>query len=101
MIGQTPSIEHYKALWMDQVFAGPSEKFDHEDTFDTWAAKVKAEARAELLPLIRDLVEPDSCWLDHHGGCQEHGYLSLQPGQVCPHRDAQDLLREAGLSDDH
>jgi len=39
--------------------------------------------------LIRDLVDEDDCWFDHHGGCQAHGYLSLEPGQLCPHAEAK------------
>lgn len=46
----------------------------------------KAEA------LLRDLVDPDDCWFDHNGGCQAHGYLSLEPGELCPHAEAKSLL---------
>ncbi len=45
-----------------------------------------------LTALIRDLADPDPCWFDHHGGCQAHGYLSLEPGERCPHAEAKDLL---------
>jgi hypothetical protein len=41
---------------------------------------------------IRELTDPDPCWLDHRGGCQAHGYLSLKPGEVCPHAEAKELL---------
>ena len=39
--------------------------------------------------LIRDLTDPDDCWFDHNGGCQAHGYLSLGPGELCPHEEAK------------
>lgn len=44
------------------------------------------------LRLIRDLIDPDGCWFDHHGGCQAHGYLSLEPGEKCPQQEAKELL---------
>lgn len=56
-------------------------------------------ARAELLDLIFELVDRDDCWFDHHGGCQAHGFLSLEPGETCPHADAKALLAERTPSD--
>lgn len=46
----------------------------------------------QIKQLLRDLTDPDDCWFDHHGGCQAHGYLSLQPGEKCPHAEAKELL---------
>lgn len=51
-----------------------------------------------LLTLLGDLVDPDPCWLDHHGGCQAHGYLLLEPGEQCPVAEAKDVLIAAGRS---
>lgn len=42
--------------------------------------------------LLRSLVDEDNCWFDHHGGCQAHGFLSLEPGEKCPHAEAKELL---------
>jgi hypothetical protein len=42
--------------------------------------------------LLRSLVDDDECWFDHHGGCQAHGYLSLEPGEKCPQAEAKELL---------
>ena len=42
--------------------------------------------------LLRAVMEDSECWFDHHGGCQEHGFLDLQPGDVCPNAAARDLL---------
>ena len=42
--------------------------------------------------LLESLTDEDACRLDHHGGCQAHGYLSLEEGEVCPQRDAKDRL---------
>ena len=52
--------------------------------------------RDQLRVLVRDLCDPDPCWFDHHGGCQAHGYLSLERGQLCPHEEAKQLLSAAG-----
>lgn len=46
----------------------------------------------QTIALLGDLADPDPCWFDHHGGCQAHGYLSLEPGEVCPVKRAQDLV---------
>lgn len=42
--------------------------------------------------LLDDLADRDPCWFDHHGGCQAHGYLSLEAGERCPHARARELL---------
>ncbi len=47
---------------------------------------------AQLLRLVRDLVDDEPCQFDHHGGCQAHGFLSLEPGELCPHAEAKALL---------
>lgn len=47
---------------------------------------------AKLLQLVLDLTDPGCCSFDHHGGCQEHGYLTLSPGEKCPHQEAKDTL---------
>lgn len=49
---------------------------------------------ARTYGIIRDLVDDDACWFDHHGGCQAHGYLSLQPGEICPVEDGRRWLKE-------
>ncbi|WP_327139382.1 hypothetical protein [Nocardia sp. NBC_01327] len=56
-----------------------------------------ASAGEELLQL-RSLViaftDSGACWHDHHGGCQAHGYLRLEPGELCPHAVAKQLIAE-------
>lgn len=42
--------------------------------------------------LLESLVDPDMCWFDHHGGCQAHGYLGLEPGEVCPQEQLKAIL---------
>lgn len=60
-------------------------------------AAAARDLNANLLRLIADLTEPEPCRFDHHGGCQEHGYIYLQPGERCPQGEAQELLRNAGV----
>lgn len=50
-----------------------------------------AQIPDHVLDLVRDLTDDDTCWFDHHGGCQAHGYLSLA-GSKCPHAEAKELL---------
>jgi hypothetical protein len=58
----------------------------------------KAEAaRDKLATLVRDLTDPEPCRYDHHGGCQEHGYLSLENGERCPHAEAKEVLASLGI----
>ncbi|MEV1003469.1 hypothetical protein [Nonomuraea sp. NPDC050202] len=42
--------------------------------------------------LLQALSDPGECGFDHHGGCQEHGYLSLEPGERCPQAELRELL---------
>lgn len=57
---------------------------------------VDALAGAGMVIVPRDLLDaltdPDECWFDHHGGCQAHGFLSLEPGERCPHAEAREIL---------
>lgn len=54
----------------------------------------------QLKTLVWCLADRDPCWFDHHGGCQAHGYLDLQPGEVCPQQEAKDWLRTVGFTID-
>ena len=72
--------------------------------FDMSKGEKRAEDEREALSerihqLIHDLTDPGECWFDHHGGCQEHGYLTLQPGEKCPHAEARELLAEWAVPD--
>lgn len=48
-----------------------------------------------LYDLINSLIDEDECSFDHHGGCQAHGYLSLDQGEMCPQEEAKRLIEEA------
>jgi hypothetical protein len=54
--------------------------------------------RMGLIPieLVASLIDRDPCWFDHHGGCQAHGYLSLEPGEKCPQQEAKEWLKAHG-----
>jgi hypothetical protein len=66
---------------------------------DPFNAPVVASARVDepdelTVPreLLKSLADPDDCQFDHHGGCQAHGYISLQPGEECPQRELKRRL---------
>lgn len=44
--------------------------------------------------LAESLVDSEPCDFDHHGGCQAHGYLSLDPGEMCPQAELKKVLAE-------
>lgn len=46
----------------------------------------------KLRVLLVSLVDPEDCQFDHHGGCQEHRFLDLEPGEICPNQAAKDIL---------
>ena len=48
-------------------------------------------AAPELLAVIRELMDPDPCWADHHGYCQAH---HLHPIEECPMRVGKRLIVE-------
>jgi len=50
------------------------------------------EITDKLVAMVRDMVDPDDCWFDHNGGCQAHGYISLQHGELCPQAEAKAWL---------
>lgn len=53
---------------------------------------MNGDDQAQALRLLSELTDPDPCWFDHHGGCQAHGFISLQPGETCPHQDAKEFV---------
>jgi hypothetical protein len=44
------------------------------------------------LEFLEALVDDDDCWYDHHGGCQAHGYLSLE-GMTCPQKELKEIIQ--------
>ncbi len=60
---------------------------------------MSAEQITIPIDLLKSLIDGDGCWFDHHGGCQAHGYLWLEPGEKCPHMEAKERLAEAGHAD--
>jgi hypothetical protein len=55
---------------------------------------------SKVLDLLECLVDSETCWYDHHGGCQAHGYLSLRAGEMCPQAELKELLKEQRPSKD-
>ena len=75
----------------------PLDRTDAEAIARATLAIVERERVAPLLNLLRDLTDRDECWFDHHGGCQAHGYISLEPGEKCPHAEAKEILGREGI----
>lgn len=73
-----------------------SERVSYPDTDDAHAMVAEL---IELRQLVADFIDPDDCWFDHRGGCQAHGYLSLERGQMCPHMEAKRLRAAWGSGD--
>ncbi len=67
---------------------------EHVDYADGPESRAMAEELVKLRTLVADFTDPDECSFDHHGGCQAHGYLSLEPGELCPHEEAKRYLKE-------
>lgn len=51
--------------------------------------------------LLRSLVESSECRFDHHGGCQEHGYLNLEGVEPCPQEELKDWVAEYNVLAGH
>ncbi|MGP5689755.1 hypothetical protein [Glutamicibacter ardleyensis] len=92
---------HFKIEWNDwgqrqcqcgHEFAGKYSSKAHRAHVAEVLEKHMQEREAQLSQLVRDMTDPGACWFDHHGGCQEHGYLDLKPGEQCPHTEAKQLL---------
>lgn len=66
-----------------------------ERTYQNAAILGFVAAHEPLRDLISSLVDDDECSFDHHGGCQAHGYLSLDQGEMCPMEEAKRLIEEA------
>jgi hypothetical protein len=82
---------------LQEARAKASRGADRRRTGAAQLGSVRAE-RGRLAQLVRDLTDPDPCYFDHHGGCQAHGYLSLKPGEKCPHAEAKELRHEAHIA---
>lgn len=67
---------------------------EHVDYADGPESRAMAQELVKLRQLVADFTDPDDCNFDHHGGCQAHGYLSLEPGELCPHAEAKQYLAE-------
>ena len=45
-----------------------------------------SQALTEAMVILRDLMDPEPCRLDHHGYCQEHNWMDESP---CPQARAR------------
>lgn len=72
------------------------ERASYPDTDETHAL---VNELAQLRELVEAFTDSDPCWFDHHGGCQSHGYLYLEPGELCPHAEAKQLIESWETTD--
>ena len=49
------------------------------------------EERDALTTLAMSFFDPSPCSFDHHGGCQNHTFLDLDPGELCPNEQLRRL----------
>ena len=49
------------------------------------------EERDALTTLAMSFFDPSPCSFDHHGGCQNHTFLDLEPGELCPNEQLRRL----------
>lgn len=85
---QADEIEHWRKQGYTLIGIAPDGDAGTRAVFDP--------SVEQLRRLLADLTDPDDCDFDHHGGCQAHGYLTLEPGELCPHAEAKQLLAEGG-----
>ncbi|WP_306365477.1 hypothetical protein [Nocardia sp. CC227C] len=57
-------------------------------------ARAMADELLRLRELIEEFTDSGDCWFDHNGNCQAHGFFGLEPGELCPHAEAKQLLAE-------
>lgn len=69
---------------------GVADGGQYRNDWDVKLAEILAEV-AHLRELVHDLIDPGECWFDHHGYCQEHGWMETEP--PCPHARAKEALR--------
>ena len=82
------TIEHAQRGWPIHMSGGEAADAARI-AIDALAGAGEVVVSTELLEALTD---PDECWFDHHGGCQAHGFLSLEPGERCPQAVARELL---------
>jgi hypothetical protein len=46
-----------------------------------------------MIEIMKDLVDPDDCDLDHHGNCQAHGWtVGEGDNKECPQKRLKEFL---------
>lgn len=66
------------------------------DALEASVGQVPDDSLLVYRDLLEAFVDDEDCHFDHHGGCQAHGYLSLEPGQVCPQEELKLILHVGG-----
>lgn len=92
-----------KHRWMEDPYSAGECSCGYRDDADDVGHQAAVIAALPDIAIVRrtllaELVDPDPCWFDHNGGCQAHGYISLEPGETCPVHDAKAILAAGGES---
>jgi hypothetical protein len=53
---------------------------------------VPASEVERVKEVLKHIVDEEPCRFDHKGGCQAHGFIFLEPGEICPQAEAKSLL---------
>jgi hypothetical protein len=62
-------------------------------TFDDPEVVAFCKSHPSLMLLLECLGDEGPCSFNHNGGCQAHGYLGLEPGEVCPIEEVKQLAK--------
>ena len=63
---------------------------EEKEAADAALAELEEENK-KLRALVGDLADDGTCWYDHHGYCQEHGWFATDP--KCPHARAREITK--------
>lgn len=91
-------FQEYGDEWRRRAVEAEKAERDVNSTI-TRSGRVIAELKAQLkhvdqgvVDMVRPLIDREPCDFDHAGGCQAHGYLGLEPGELCPQEEAKRWL---------
>jgi hypothetical protein len=52
----------------------------------------------EMISIMKDLVDPDECDIDHHGNCQSHGWtVGEGDNKECPQKRVKEFLKKQNI----
>ena len=87
------SPKHGTVTWPCLPFLLARRLQDAEQRVESQAVDLSRlrEERDALTTLAMSFFDPSPCSFDHHGGCQNHTFLDLEPGELCPNEQLRRL----------